>query len=51
MMERDQLLEMIKSSFLFYLPTDNVMVDMFMTGIIIILSTDLFNLTQRLVTG
>ena len=50
-MVRDQMLEMIKSSFLFNFRTGNVMVDTFLTGIIIMLSTYLFNLTQRLVTG
>ena len=50
-MDRDQLFEMIKSSFLFNFRTGNVMVDTFMTGMVIILSTYLFNLTQQLVTG
>ena len=42
---------MIKSSFLFNFRTGNVIVDTFLTGMIIMLSTYLFNLTQRLVTG
>ena len=50
-MDRDQALEMIKSSFLFNFRTGNVIVDTFLTGMIIMLSTYLFNLTQRLVTG
>ena len=50
-MDREQLFEMIKSSFLFNFRTGNVMVDTFMTGMVIILSTYLVNLTQRLVTG
>ena len=50
-MDRDQTLEMIKSSFLFNLRTGNVIVDTFLTGMIIMLSTYLFNLTQRLVSG
>ena len=49
-MDREQLFEMIKSSFLFNFRTGNVMVDTFMTGMVIILSTYLVNLTQRLVT-
>ena len=50
-MDRDQLLEMIKSSFLFNFRTGNVIVDTFVTGMVIIMSTYLFNLAQRLVTG
>ena len=49
-MDRDQLLEIIKSSFLFNFRTGNVVVDTFVTGMIIMMSTCLFNLTQRLVT-
>merc|ERR1712082_449036 len=49
-MDRDQLFEMIKSSFLFNFRTGNVMVDTFVTGTIIMMSTYLFNLTQQLVT-
>ena len=41
---------MIKSSFLFNFQTGNVIVDTFLTGMIIMLSTYLFNLTERLVT-
>ena len=50
-MDRDQILEMIKSSFLFNFRTGNVIVDTFLTGMIIMLSTYLFNVTQRLVIG
>merc|ERR1712082_572315 len=49
-MDRDQLFEIIKSSFLFNFRTGNVMVDTFVTGMIIMMSTYLFNLTQQLVT-
>ena len=50
-MDRDQTLEIINSSFLFNFRTGNVIVDTFLTGMIIMLSIYLFNLTLRLVTG
>ena len=45
------MFEMIKSSFLFNFRMGNVMVDTFVTGMIIMMSPYLFNLTHRLVTG
>jgi hypothetical protein len=47
-MEKEQILETLKSSFLFNFRTGNVMVDTFVTGLIIMFSTYLFNLGSDL---
>ena len=47
-MEQTQILETLKSNFLFNFRTGNVMVDTFVTGLIIMLSTYLLNLSNNL---
>merc|ERR1712061_528488 len=47
-MEKEQILETLKSSFLFNFRTGNVMVDTVVTGLIIMFSTYLFNLGSDL---
>ena len=47
-MEQTQILETLKSNFLFNFRTGNPMVDTFVTGIIIMLSTYLLNLSNNL---
>jgi hypothetical protein len=47
-MDQTQILETLKSNFLFNFRTGNVMVDTFVTGIIIMLSTYLLNLSNNL---
>lgn len=45
------MVETLKSSFLFNFRTGNVMIDTFVTGLIIMISTYLFNLSQQIITG
>ena len=47
-MDQTQILETLKSNFLFNFRTGNVMVDTFVTGLIIMLSTYLLNLSNNL---
>merc|ERR1712038_2211928 len=47
-MDQTQILETLKSNFLFNFRTGNVMVDNFVTGLIIMLSTYLLNLSNNL---
>merc|ERR1712004_936808 len=47
-MDQTQILETLKSNFLFNFRTGNVMVDTFVTGIIIMLSTYLLNMSNNL---
>ena len=49
-MDQAQILETLKSNFLFNFRTGNVMVDTVVTGLIIMMSTYLLNLSQQLFT-
>ena len=50
-MDDQQIIEVLKSSFLFNFRTGNVMVDTFVTGLIIMLSTYIFNMFNNVFKG
>ena len=50
-MDQHEILETLKSSFLFNFRTGNVMVDTFLTGFIIMISTSLFNVFTKIFNG
>jgi len=47
-MDDQQIIETLKSSFLFNFRTGNVMIDTFVTGLIIMLSTYIFNMFNNM---
>jgi len=50
-MDQSEILETLKSSFLFNFRTGNVMIDTFLTGFIIMISTSLVNYASKLFNG